>query len=360
MSADLECDHEHLWVFNYENNEKICKTCGLVRVSDKFAISGTIVDMDDFATSTPETEGQNIVMASTSTVTNNDEFDIDNIIEDYKRKFEYKNKPKGFGYYPRAADYTASGRMATMISQKNTDYSGKSIKSWKNMERMRLTSKIVNSKGNKEMSYRSGMQFIVSLSERLFVSQSIKEKAAMIFKQAYDAGLVKGKSHKGISIASLFFACKEADLCRDVNDFVKALGEERAYKNTIFLHYKLLVSTLNLDPILPDHDVKNEIRRTAARFSIDTKILMKALEIYAKLEATDRSMFFGKSPTISALCIVMIASRYYDSILKYSRIKEFHDVSFITVKNRFDSYVDILKNVINEPLPPSILEGKPI
>lgn len=96
-------------------------------------MNGSIIDMDYV---------MSILLVKSGNLKTIDEYDIDSVLIRYKQEKE-GNKPASFGYYPRAADYTASGRMATMISNTNRDFAGNTIKQYKQAERMRMISKIV-------------------------------------------------------------------------------------------------------------------------------------------------------------------------------------------------------------------------
>lgn len=106
-------------MFNYECIEMVYQICGFVNYSNGYAMNGSIIGMD-YVMSISLVKSGNL---------------------GYKQENE-ENRAASFGYYPRAADYTASGRMATMISNTNRDFAGNIIKHYKQAECMRMISKL--------------------------------------------------------------------------------------------------------------------------------------------------------------------------------------------------------------------------
>jgi len=119
-------------IFDYECIEMVCQICGLVKYSNRYTMNGSIIAMDYVIF---------ISLVEPGNLKAIDGYDIVSILIGYKQEKE-GNRPASFGYYPRAVDYTASGRMTTMISNTNRDFAGNTIKQYKQAERMRMISKL--------------------------------------------------------------------------------------------------------------------------------------------------------------------------------------------------------------------------
>src|SRR5215212_2293953 len=113
------------------------------------------------------------------------------------------------------------------------------------MSRMRYTNKyLVNPKYNNDKSRRNAMRNIAALCDKLSLPGVIKERAADVYRKAYRANAVRGRSTKNLSTASVFFACKESGIIRGPNDFVEALRENSKWRNDLFSSYKTLITVL--------------------------------------------------------------------------------------------------------------------
>ena len=154
------------------------------------------------------------------------------------------------------------------------------------------------------------MRTIIGTSQRLNLPEHIIERAAGIYRKAYKQNAVRGRSTRGLSVASVFYACKEAGIIRNPEDFVAALEEDTKWRNELFSNYKTLISILDLKPpeqIRPEL----EIPHIAGKCSISEKTVRAALEILKKLKNYNTTLFFGKSPIAIAVCCLYIAAKYH-------------------------------------------------
>jgi transcription initiation factor TFIIB len=249
------------------------------------------------------------------------------------------------------ADYTLTGVLASQISEGNRDAHGNKIVNPVDTNRMRFVDKyVVNSSYNADKSLRNAMWIIATLSDKLAISELIKERAAEIYRKAYKKNAVRGRSTKWLATAALFYACKEKNTFRNPNDFVLALDptyvdeKDRSGRKDLFMNYKILTSVLDL-PIPQVTSPLSELGRIAAIAGISEKSIRKAMKIYESLKDHDQTIFYGKSPAAISVCILYIATKYNNEQVKQDVITHSGQISTVTLRKRCDEYINILKEI---------------
>jgi transcription initiation factor TFIIB len=249
------------------------------------------------------------------------------------------------------ADYTLTGVLASQISEGNRDAHGNRITNPVDTNRMRFVDKyVVNSSYNADKSLRNAMWIIATLTDKLNISELIKERAAEIYRKAYKKNAVRGRSTKWLATAALFYACKEKNTFRNPNDFVLALDptytdeKDRSGRKDLFMNYKILTSVLDL-PIPQVTSPLSELGRIAAIAGISEKSIRKAMKIYEALKDHDQTIFYGKSPAAISVCILYIATKYNNEQIKQDVITHSGQISTVTLRKRCDEYINILKEI---------------
>lgn len=259
-----------------------------------------------------------------------------------------------FGSSAFAADFSLNGLLSSKISESYKDYSGKRIKDTNKIKRMIYANKyLVNPDSNNDKSKRNAMRTILGVVGKMCLPEHIIERSAKIYTKAYKQKAVRGRSTFGLSLASIFYACKEAGIPRDADDFVRATEmsskEQKRWRNELFSNYKTLIDILGLRA--PEQiSTEFEIPHIAGKCDLSEKTTRRALEIYHKLRGHNETLFFGKSPIAVAVCCLFIASKYTDELIKQDLVTEAADVSTVTLRKRCDEYVAILE-LLKETIP---------
>ena len=94
------------------------------------------------------------------------------------------------------------------------------------------------------------MSELERLSGKLYISPSLKEKAALIYRKALDKGLVRGRSINSIASAALYAACRQSGTPRTLRDIADASLVDR---KDVARCYRLLLQELHFAMPLPTH-----------------------------------------------------------------------------------------------------------
>ena len=178
--------------------------------------------------------------------------------------------------------------------------------------------------------------------DKLHLSQSVAEKAMMIYRKALKAGLVRGRSIRSIMAAATYAACRMSDMPRDLREF------ERAYpivkRKTIAQGYRLLIKHLGLK--IPVADPTIYISKIASRVNLDQRTVQEAIRILN--EASKKGATIGKDPVGIAAAALYMACQETTQNITQKDIARAAGVTEVTVRNRFKGLKDILEGVVHE------------
>jgi transcription initiation factor TFIIB len=173
------------------------------------------------------------------------------------------------------------------------------------------------------------------LSEKLHVSSSIKELAAVIYRKALDEDLTRGRSIAAIVAASMYAACRFTKTPKILNDVVAVSARS---KGEISRAYRLIVRTLKIE--MPSHDPLNYVSRIAAKAEIPGKVQGLAVKILR--EAKRKRITMGKDPVGVASAVLYIACQKEGENVTQKEIAEAAGVTEVTLRNRKKELVEKL------------------
>jgi len=108
--------------------------------------------------------------------------------------------------------------------------------------------------GSRDRNLSTALDILSAMCDELTIPRSVKEYAAKIYRLAFDAGLLTGRSISHIVAASLYFVCRMHGVTRTIKDIASTnvLKTEadsiRECELVIARTYRLLRKRLNLKP----------------------------------------------------------------------------------------------------------------
>lgn len=230
---------------------------------------------------------------------------------------------------PTSITYRDMG-LSTMIGSSNRDASGRALDSPMRsaMDRLRRWDHRSPAFGNQEKNLGIALRELDKMSEKLGVSQSVKERAAYIYRKALERGLLRGRSIIGISAAALYAAMRDTETPRTLKDIAAANNLNR---KAVARDYRILLREMDLT--MPVADAARNVNRIASRVGLSEKVARRAIEIVRMTE--EKEISAGKSPMGLAASSLYLAGVIEGEIKTQKEIAEAAGVTEVTVRNRY-------------------------
>lgn len=227
--------------------------------------------------------------------------------------------------------------LSTNLGWRNKDAYGKSIPTKNRLQVYRLRkwqrrARVINAS---ERSLSLGFTELNKVSSSLGLPRSVRERAAVLYRQATKKNLIRGRSVQVIVLASVYAACRLNNLPRTLDE----LGEiSDVSRKDIGRTYWFLTRELDLK-IMPTSPV-DYVPRFCSKMKLDQDVTSKSIEILK--EASDNELISGRGPVgLAAAAIYM--STILNGCRKTQRdIVEVAGVTEVTIRNR---YKELVKNL---------------
>lgn len=226
--------------------------------------------------------------------------------------------------------YAISDRgLNTVISPKNVDSNGRQIPETNRlqMHRLRKWNKRMRISGSGERNLAFALSEMDRLSSRLGVPRSVRENAALIYRQAAKRKIIRGRSIEGVVAASVYTACRQCNIPRTLDEIRDA---SKVSKKQIGKTYRFLARELKikLNPTSP----KDYISRFATNLGLSGEVQAKAIDIINK--TIESGLNSGKGPTGLAASALYLASILEGERKTQKAVAEVAGVTEVTIRNR--------------------------
>ena len=229
--------------------------------------------------------------------------------------------------------------LSTVINRINEDASGRRLPKETREKLLRLkkldaTSQVSASEARNLQQAVNILQIYV---DKLHLSQSIAERAMLIYRRALKAGLVRGRSIRSIMAAAVYAACRSMRAPRDLPELEKVYPIVK--RKTIAQGYRLLLKHLKLK--VPVADPARYLNKIASKVGLDQGTVQEALKILQ--EAHKRGATVGKDPVGIAAAALYMACQETDQTITQKDIARAAGVTEVTVRNRFKGLKEVLE-----------------
>ncbi len=220
--------------------------------------------------------------------------------------------------------------LSTVIGKTGTDAFGKKIPASTRLQMLRLRKWQIRSKVHSSIdrNLAQAMAELDRLADKVRIPDSVKEKAALIYRRALDRGLVRGRSILAIVTASLYAACRLSQTPRTLKEISAA---SLAKEKDIARCYRLLLSELNLK--MPIIDLKRRIPKIASRIGLSERTQQTAIRIIKMAEK--KHVVAGKEPMGLVAAALYIACVLNGERRTQKEVAEAAEVTEVTVRNRY-------------------------
>lgn len=217
------------------------------------------------------------------------------------------------------------GGLCTDIDWKNKNISQKEITKW---YRLRKWNKKIRFSGARERSLASALTEIDKKSSLLSLPRNVREMACVIYRKALDNKLVRGRTIDGVVSASIYIACRMANIPRTLDEIVEVSSTSR---KAIGRTHRFLIRELKikLAPTSPN----DYIPRFATELELSNEFQVKAIQIIN--ESEKEGLTNGKGPSGLAAAAIYIASIMLNQRKSQKAVAEVAGVTEVTVRNRY-------------------------
>lgn len=222
--------------------------------------------------------------------------------------------------------------LSTAISQVDRDAFGRKLPLSTRLQMWRLRKWQIRSRVHSSIdrNLAQAMAELDRLSDKVFIPQPIKEKAAVTYRKALDKGLVRGRSIAAIAAASLYAACRGSGTPRTLREIAEASLVD---KKDVARCYRLLLRELEVH--MPIADPLTYVSKIAERTGISGKTQGQAIQILRI--ARKKRAAAGKDPMGLAAAALYIACLQSNEKKTQKDIAEAAGVTEVTVRNRYKS-----------------------
>jgi transcription initiation factor TFIIB len=232
--------------------------------------------------------------------------------------------------------------LSTAISQVDRDAFGRKLPLATRLQMWRLRKWQIRSRvhSSTDRNLAQAMSELDRLSGKVYITQPIKEKAAVIYRKALDKSLVRGRSIAAITAAALYAACRGSGTPRTLREISEASLVD---KKDVARCYRLLLRELDFH--MPIADPLTYVSKIAEKNGISGKTQGVAIAILRA--ARRKRAVAGKDPMGLAAAALYIACLQNNEKKTQKDIAEAAGVTEVTVRNRYKT----LKNQLNLQVP---------
>ena len=235
---------------------------------------------------------------------------------------------------------TKVGRgLSTIIGKEPTDASGRRLgaETRRMFQRMQTWDTRTKLSTPQQRNLIRAMNFLSRLSDKLQLSDMIKEDAAYIYRKALEKKLIKGRSVIGMVSASVYAACRNNRVPRTLRDVMRASNVK---KSEIAKSYRVLLNSLDMK--MPVMDPSRRVSRIANRVGLRERTQRTALEIIDK--AKKKGIAYGKNPMGLAAAALYAASVLEDEKITQDELADAAGITSVTLRKRYADLKRIIKS----------------
>ena len=227
--------------------------------------------------------------------------------------------------------------LSTRISAENKDATGKHLSSEMRyaFKRLKTWDGRLNTVTSKDKNLITALAELKRLEDKLVLNSSISEKAAYIYRKALEEKLVRGRSINALIAASLYAACRELGVSRNLKDFELHANIKR---KDIARCYRLLLKSLTIRMPVVD-PVSCVAKIASANLEITEKSKRYAIKILK--EASEKHLASGKDPMGLAASALYLACVKNGEDITQRDIAQAADVTEVTIRNRYKGLKDM-------------------
>ncbi|AIF84296.1 Transcription initiation factor IIB (TFIIB) [Candidatus Nitrososphaera evergladensis SR1] len=238
--------------------------------------------------------------------------------------------------------------LSTTIGKTNRDASGRLIDAENRhmIDRLRVWDHRIQLGAPSERGLTKAFDELNRTRVKLSLSETMVEKAAYLYRKAYERKLVRGRSISSLLGACIYLACRELDTPITLKDITAAGNIKR---RDVSRSYRLLLTELDIK--VPLVDPMRCVAKIANKAQLNERILRQALSLMRDVAGTGVQV--GKAPMCFAATVLYIACRKSGSNITQRNIAEAAGVTEVSIRNRVREFTKGLDSIDTTTAVPS-------
>lgn len=227
--------------------------------------------------------------------------------------------------------------LTTTIDWKDKDAYGRQLSSEKRrqMRRLRKWQSRIRTKDATERNLQFALSEIDRMASAMGIPQNVREVASVVYREALNQDLIRGRSIEGVATACLYAACRLEDIPRSLEEIEKAARVER---KEIGRTYRYLSKELGLE--MEPVDPKKYIPRYCSELDLSETVEAEAKRIIDV--SKEAGLLSGKSPTGFAAAAIYAAALLCNEKKTQREVAEVANVTEVTIRNRYQEQIKVL------------------
>ncbi|MET1101748.1 MAG: transcription initiation factor IIB [Pyrodictiaceae archaeon] len=202
-------------------------------------------------------------------------------------------------------------------------------------ERLRRLQAKLRTASTIEKNIEAAARELTKLVELLGLPRNIIDDAMLIYRQAAERGLVRGRSLESIVAAALYAACRIRGIPKSLDEIADLV---RGGRKEVARCYRLIVRELRLR--MPIIEPTRYVAKIVAALGLSPRVERKAMEYLIK--ARRMGLTAGKDPAGLAAAAIYIAALELGERRTQKEIAIAAGVTEVTVRNRYKELVQKL------------------
>ena len=235
--------------------------------------------------------------------------------------------------------------LTTTIDWRNRDANGHSMSADKHgqLHRLRVWQERIRTKNAGERNLKYALSEIDRMVSALGVPRPVKETASVIYRQALERDLIRGRSIEGVATSALYTACRQEGIPRSLEEVTAvARVEQREIGRT----YRYIADKLDIN--LEPTDPRQFVPRFCSELEVSNDVETKAMEIIE--ETTSQGLHSGKSPTGYAAAAIYAAGLLCEETVPQRAVAETAQTTVVTVRNRYREQLEAIDHDLEDPV----------
>ncbi|MBI4450393.1 hypothetical protein HY642_00325, partial [Candidatus Woesearchaeota archaeon] len=187
-----------------------------------------------------------------------------------------------------------------------------------------------------ERNLKQALGELKRVSSFLKLPKSVEEEAAMIYTQAVQRGLVRGRSMESVVSGALYAACRRHEVPRTLDELSEASNIE---KKEIGRTYRFVTRELGIS-ILPSNPA-DYIARFASSLKLNAETQSNAVEILESAQHAELTS--GRGPTGIAAAALYVSALIHGEKRTQREVADIAGVTEVTIRNRYKELLEKLK-----------------